>query len=187
MLLCSAHGVPATVHAGEWAGTEHNLRLALEQDCVRRIGHGIQLARHPPLVELARSRGVHVECCLTANVGGGKVRGLRPSRQATESHRDPCTPLQVASYAEHPIRNLISAGVSVSLSSDNLLASGSRATGGADPVGETVAALERVGLTEEQVVACALSGVDAAFCAESDKEGVKASIREAAADLGVAV
>lgn len=96
-------------------------------------------------------------------------------------------PPQVPTYEAHPIRDLVRAGVAVSLSSDNLLASGSLATGGADPVGETVAALERVGLTEEQVVASALSAMDAAFCADSDRREVQAIIWEAAAGLGVAV
>lgn len=63
---------------------------------------------------------MHVECCMTANVGGKKARD----------------------FATHPVQRYLAAGISASLNSDNLLVSGSVETGPATSTGEVVRAVE---------------------------------------------
>lgn len=103
-------GVPVTVHAGEWPVNEQfgttsldNLKEVLQCGFVRRVGHGIMLVGDEDLLRNISSRNPNVcfECCLTANVGW-KIR----------------------SYAEHPVKEMISAGANIALSCDNLLLSG---------------------------------------------------------------
>jgi adenosine deaminase len=65
----ATHGVPITVHAGEWLGSVDNLRLALtDLPGVRRIGHGVCLSGHKDLLALAVQKDVCLEVCLTSNV-----------------------------------------------------------------------------------------------------------------------
>jgi adenosine deaminase len=123
--------VPVTVHAGEWPaerGTVANLRLALACPAVRRLGHALTLPLDAGLLAQAAAAGVLVECCLTGNVGAGRVAG---------------------GFEAHPIRALAAAGVPVSVNCDNLLLSG--AAGGAmaaSPVHELARLVGRRGRGE---------------------------------------
>ena len=69
-IACAArHGVPVTVHAGEWLDSTDNLRLALtELPGITRIGHGVCLRGQPELLALAAQKNVCLEVCLTSNV-----------------------------------------------------------------------------------------------------------------------
>ena len=51
--LAKEGGVPLTVHAGEWPQDEciENVRFALDELEVSRIGHGIQIGRYPDLLQ----------------------------------------------------------------------------------------------------------------------------------------
>jgi adenosine deaminase len=61
-----------------------------------RIGHGIRILEDPELVDLARARGIALEVCPTSNVMLGMVRARH----------------------EHPLLELIQAGLIVTLKSD---------------------------------------------------------------------
>ena len=101
--LAVSSNIPVTVHAGEWANTESNIILAVNLG-VDRIGHGITVVNDTELLKLIASKDITVECCLTSNVGSGRVK----------------------SYEAHPIRHMFDAGIKVTVSSDNLLLSGSK-------------------------------------------------------------
>jgi adenosine deaminase len=123
--------VPVTVHAGEWPaerGTVANLRLALACPAVRRLGHALTLPLDAELLAQAAAADVLVECCLTGNVGAGRVAG---------------------GFEAHPIRALAAAGVSVSVNCDNLLLSGAAdAAMAASPVHELARLVGRRGRGE---------------------------------------
>lgn len=90
-----AAGVPLVLHAGEHGGPA-SVRAALAQGS-QRIGHGVQAVEDPALVaELAR-RQIPLEVCPTSNI---------------------CLKVY-PSLAEHPIQQLIEAGVIVTVNSDD--------------------------------------------------------------------
>jgi adenosine deaminase len=84
------------VHAGEWAGPDR-IREALETLPVQRLGHGVRAIEDPSLVKDIVARDVTLEVCPGSNVATGLYKSL----------------------SDHPIRNLMSAGVNVTLNSDD--------------------------------------------------------------------
>ncbi len=94
-----AGGLRITLHAGEWGGAAQVRRaLALEPE---RIAHGPGAADDPALVAELIARGVTLDLCPTSNVQAGIV----------------------PSVADHPLARLHRAGVSVTLSTDDLTVS----------------------------------------------------------------
>ena len=88
-------GLGIAAHAGEFAAA--NIAAALRTPGLTRLGHAVYAAGDPRLLEqIARSR-VTVECSLSCNVVLGAV----------------------VSYEAHPIRQFVSAGIPVTLSTDD--------------------------------------------------------------------
>lgn len=90
-----ALSIPFTIHAGEAAGPE-SIRAALAMGA-SRIGHGVRAIEDPDLVRVLAQEGTTLECCLTSNVQTKAVSAL----------------------SAHPLRHLLSAGVRVTLNTDN--------------------------------------------------------------------
>jgi adenosine deaminase len=150
-------GVGVTCHAGEWPVNEafgtkslDNLHLVLQNRVVSRVGHGIQLVHDEDLLRQAAAstntvacRGqqqqVCFECCLSANVGW-----------------------KVPSYAEHPVKRMIRAGVKVALCCDNLLLSGA-ADRVPSPSNEIVHFIRDVGMSYDDLAAVLLNSAQASF------------------------
>jgi adenosine deaminase/aminodeoxyfutalosine deaminase len=124
------HSVP---HAGESTGPE-SIWAALTHLGAERIGHGIAAARDPRLLEHLRDTGIPLEVCPTSNV---------------------CT-RSVPSLAEHPLPQLVAAGVRVSINSDD------------PPMFSTT-------LNREYAVAAQLLGLTVAGVAELAREAVRGS------------
>jgi adenosine deaminase len=99
-------GLGLTCHAGESDSGVRVLEAAARGPT--RIGHGVHIMRGATVaqttqwIEQARTMGLHFEVCPTSNVHTGAA----------------------ASLAEHPIRAMVEAGLSVSCSTDNRLMSG---------------------------------------------------------------
>jgi len=93
-------GLGLTCHAGEAdVGTRVLEAASLG---ATRIGHGIHIAAEASLMHQARELGLHFEVCPSSNVHTGAA----------------------ASLAAHPIRSMLAAGLSLSVSTDNRLMSG---------------------------------------------------------------
>lgn len=90
-------------HAGEFDGP-HRVREAIEQLGVTRVQHGVRAIEDPAVVALAAERGVTFDVCPISNV----KLGVYPS------------------LAEHPLRELIAAGVNCTVSSDDPLVFGNQ-------------------------------------------------------------
>ena len=73
------------------------MRGAVEALQVERVGHGIRSSADPELLALLREREVTLDVCPSSNVRTGAV----------------------ASLAEHPLRELVEAGVRVTLNTDD--------------------------------------------------------------------
>ena len=88
-------GLNITAHAGEIATA--NIEAALRMPGLIRIGHGTYAHKIPGMLEQLVDRQITVECCLSVNA----VMGAVPS------------------YADHPLRKMVDAGVRVALCTDN--------------------------------------------------------------------
>lgn len=89
-------GLHVTVHAGEAAGPE-SMWQAIRLLGAERIGHGFAAAHDPALVAYLAERQIGLEMSLTSNV---QISAF-------------------PSYAEHPIRSLLEAGVLIALNTDD--------------------------------------------------------------------
>jgi adenosine deaminase len=136
-------GLGCTMHAGEWAGAE-SVRAALELP-ITRIGHGVRAIEDAALVAEIAQRGIVLECCPTSNV----VLGVYES------------------YAEHPLRELAAAGVSVTLGSDD------PPYFGATIGGEYEIAASKLGFDDDELRAITATAIGAAFC----EDRLKAALR----------
>ncbi len=137
--IAAAADLGCTVHAGEWAGPE-SVRAALELP-ITRIAHGVRSIEDPALVEELAEREIVLEVCPTSNV----VLGVFPT------------------YEEHPLPQLIEAGVRVTLGSDD------PPYFGASIGGEYAIAGERMGLGDTLLREVTRTAVNAAFCEETLK------------------
>ena len=91
--------IPVTIHAGEAAGTE-SIRAAVAMGAAR-IGHGIRAAYDAETMELLKEHHITLELCPTSNLNT-KV---------------------VDSIEQYPIRQLMDAGVAVTINTDNMTVS----------------------------------------------------------------
>ena len=132
----AAAGLGITAHAGEFSPA--NVAAALHVPGLTRLGHAVHATGDPRLLEQLAHAGVTVECCLTCNV----VLGATPS------------------YAEHPIRRFIAAGIPVTLNSD-------------DPervcttIGREYAIAAALGFTPDELLSFTRNAVRASFTSES--------------------
>jgi len=131
--IAAGAGLGCSVHAGEWAGAE-SVRAALELP-VTRIAHGVRAIEDPGLVDELASRGVVLECCPTSNV----VLGVFDS------------------YEAHPLPALRSAGVRVTLASDD------PPYFGASVGGEYAIARERFGMDDDDLRELTRTAIEASF------------------------
>lgn len=128
------HSVP---HAGEMSGPA-SVRGAIVHLKAERIGHGIRILEDPELVAMARAREIALEVCPMSNVMLGMVRA-----------RD-----------EHPLPELLEAGLTVTLNSD-------------------IPGVLRTNLTTEYVFAREQFALDDRALAELARAGVKSSFADA--------
>jgi aminodeoxyfutalosine deaminase len=129
-----ALGLGSVPHAGETDGPA-SVREALEELGADRIGHGVRSVEDEELVAELAERGTCLEVCLTSNRLLGVVDDL----------------------ARHPLPDLLAAGVTVSLNTDD---PGYFAT---DLTTELVAASEHFGLTADDHVVLQRTAVAASF------------------------
>jgi adenosine deaminase/aminodeoxyfutalosine deaminase len=128
-----AEGLHSVPHAGESTGPE-TIWDSLVHLGAERIGHGIAAAGDARLVEYLRDNAIPLEVCPTSNV---------------------CT-RSVPSLAEHPLPQLVAAGVPVTINSDD------------PPMFATT-------LNAEYAVAADLLDLDAAGVADLARAAVRAS------------
>ncbi len=89
-------GYAAVAHAGETGGADH-VRQAVEELHVRRVQHGVRAVEDPAVLALLAERQVCCDVALTSNL-------------CLTRFKDPRT---------HPVRELLAAGVPVTLGSDD--------------------------------------------------------------------
>ncbi|KUF09694.1 adenosine deaminase [Pseudoponticoccus marisrubri] len=137
-------GLQLTSHAGEWRGPSE-VREAVEDLRVTRIGHGVRAIEDPATVEMLAERGVTLEVCPGSNV----VLGVYPA------------------LADHPIDRLRRAGVKVTVSTDDppFFHTTMRR--------EYTGLAQRFGWDEEVFAEINNTAMDAAFCDAATRAAVK--------------
>ncbi|MBI3828974.1 MAG: adenosine deaminase [Planctomycetes bacterium] len=148
-------GLAVTLHAGEDPRAEapgaNGVREAVEQYHAARIGHGVRAVESPAVLKLLADRKIALEVCLTSNV-------------QTQAAR---------SYSEHPLRQLLAAGVPATLNTDDPLISGITLTE------EYARAHERCGLPLHALRDLAVQGAAAAFLPAAERTKLVARVSEA--------
>lgn len=94
--LAREAGLASVPHAGETVGPG-SIRGAINILQARRIGHGVRCLEDPSLVELLRERQIPLEVCPSSNICLGVARSLE----------------------EHPLPQLLAAGLYVTINSDD--------------------------------------------------------------------
>ena len=136
-------GLHVTLHAGEWGGAAQVKRaLALDPE---RIAHGPLAIDDPALVAELVASGVWLDLCLTSNYQARIVE----------------------SFEAHPFRQLMHAGVNVTLNTDDLTVSDVSLSE------EYARAVERLGVTVPELWAVNTAAIEAAFCGEPTKEDLR--------------
>lgn len=127
-------GLRTCAHAGESSGPE-GVRGALDLLEAERIDHGIRAVEDPALVADLAARGIPLDVCPTSNVRLGVV----------------------PSMAAHPIERLRSAGVRVSVNTDDPLLFGTSVDG------EYVTCAESFGWDRSVLAAVARTSIESCF------------------------
>jgi adenosine deaminase len=155
--LARAEGFGCVAHAGESSGPD-GVVDALELLGVDRIDHGVRAAEDPALVaRLARS-GMVLDMCLTSNLT-----------------------MLYGSFDEHPLAELLAAGVPVTLNTDDPAYLDISLTD------EFVLAADRLAWSLEDAIARVRTAVDAAFCDPARATSLRRELEDfAAANAGPA-
>ncbi len=137
--FAAAHqlGLRSLPHAGETTGPE-TVWSALRDLGAERIGHGIAAAQDQDLMAYLAGEGITLEVCPTSNLCTGAVADLE----------------------RHPLRQLMDAGVPITLSTDD------PGMFGTDLVNEYLVAQRIAGLTSDEIISIVRQGIDASYCDE---------------------
>jgi adenosine deaminase len=137
-------GLHVTVHAGEAAGPE-SIWQAIRFLGAERIGHGFAAAQDPALVAYLAERQIGLEMSLTSNV---QISAF-------------------ASYAEHPVRELLEAGVLIALNTDD------PGISAVDIRHEYEVAAPAAGLSPEQIRRLQANALEMAFLPDTEKRRLR--------------
>jgi adenosine deaminase len=142
-------GLGLTCHAGEADVGARVLEAAALG--ATRIGHGIHIVQDAGDMQRARELGLHFEVCPSSNVHTGAV----------------------ASLAAHPLRAMLAAGLSLSVSTDNRLMSGVSLSS------ELQAMHQVLGLGLEQIGQMQREAARASFMPDADRAAALAALAPA--------
>ena len=135
--------IPYTIHAGEMGDGSH-VPMAIAMGAWR-IGHGFNCVQKSEWMQEVVDKQIPLEICLSGNTISS-MNGF---------------------YGDHPVRQLLAAGVKVTLNTDNM-------TFVKTDLDNEYAQLRALGVSLEQLEQCAKNSIDAAFCSEE----VKAKLRK---------
>ncbi|MET8754025.1 adenosine deaminase [Streptomyces sp. NPDC059104] len=148
-----AAGLRSVPHAGETTGPE-TVWDAVRELGAERIGHGTSAAKDPELLAYLAEHRIALEVCPTSNI-------------ATRA---------VVDLDEHPVKEMVAAGVLVTINSDDPPMFGS------DLNNEYAVAARLLGLDERGLAQLAKNAVEASFLDPAGKEKLSAEIDAYTAD-----
>ena len=136
------------MHAGEAAGSE-NVWTAVQLLGASRIGHGIAAHSDPDCVDMLIEKNVTLEICPTSNLLTGAV----------------------SSIYEHPILDLLRAGVKITIGDDD------SSTFSTD-INREIYLLLEVGMTREELFNTQINGISSGFCDYETRASIVASLHK---------
>jgi adenosine deaminase len=142
-----ANGLRSVPHAGETTNAQ-TIWDSIHLLGAERIGHGIRAVQDPALLEYLAENGIALEVCPTSNV---------------------CT-RAVPSLQEHPLPELVAAGVQLSINSDDPPMFSTTLNN------EYLVAAQLLGLTEAGVADLARAAVRHSFASDAQKTALLAEI-----------
>jgi adenosine deaminase len=142
-------GLQATIHAGEWGGAQ-NVRQAIEEFGVNRIGHGVRVLEDAYTTALAVERGTIFEVCITSNFQSGVVGVLK----------------------NHPLQKMIASGINVTLNTDDPSISQITLTD------EYELACTELGLGQDVLKGRILAALQAGFFTGKEREKLSAQLKK---------
>lgn len=142
-------GLNLTTHAGEWRGADE-VRDALDDLKVTRIGHGVRSIEDPALLERLCEDDITLEVCPLSNI----QLGVFPSIEA------------------HPMEKLRSAGVSVTVSTDDPPFFHSTMTAEYEALARTFS------WNEDDFQELNQNAIEAAFCNAETKDRIKEILKQ---------
>jgi adenosine deaminase len=143
-------GLGVTVHVGEFSTA--NIAQAVCLPGVSRLGHAVFAASSQRLLEAVKRAGVAIECCLSSNVLLGGV----------------------SSYQEHPFRQFLTAGIPVTLNTDDPLRM-------CTSIGREYAIAAALGLSRPDLLKISQDAVRASFTTAKRKTALLWEIDDASA------
>ncbi len=141
-------------HAGEFLGADF-VRRVLEELQPQRIEHGVRAVEEPALLAELKRRGVALDVCPISN------HKLMPG----------------VTLAAHPVRQLLDAGVTVTISTDDPISFGNTLTD------DYAALVEQCGFTRRELVRLARNGFEVALLTEAQKRPLLAELNGLMAGL----
>ncbi|MDR2527036.1 MAG: hypothetical protein LBC92_04135, partial [Rickettsiales bacterium] len=68
--FANTFGLKTTIHVGEeyYEGVDNAMSEVIEKYKVKRIGHGIQIAKFPKLMDIASKNNIVFEICISSNL-----------------------------------------------------------------------------------------------------------------------
>ncbi|GAA1734287.1 adenosine deaminase [Microbacterium paludicola] len=145
--IARAAGLQSTPHAGELVGPE-SVREAIDDLGADRVLHGVRAIEDTTLVAELAERGIPLDVCPTSNVLLDVVGSLE----------------------EHPLPRLLAAGVRCSINADDPILFGPNIRA------EYEACRATLGLTDEQLAACAWTSIETTLAPDEVKADAKARI-----------
>lgn len=139
-------GLAITAHAGEAAGSQ-SMWQAIQELGATRIGHGVNAIHDPKLMEYLAKHRIGIESCPTSNLHTSTV----------------------VSYAEHPFRTFMDAGVLISLNTDD------PGVSAIDIKHEYLIAKSELKLTDAELAQVQRNGVEMAFLSDSERKALYAA------------
>lgn len=134
--------IPYTIHAGEMGDGSH-VPMAIAMGAWR-IGHGFNCVQKPEWLQEVVDKQIPLEVCLSGNTISS-MNGF---------------------YGDHPVRQLLAAGVKVTLNTDNM-------TFVKTDLDNEYAQMRALGVSMEQLEQCAKNSIEAAFCSEEVKSKLR--------------
>ena len=145
--LAKAAGLQSTPHAGELVGPE-SIRDALDALQADRILHGVRAAEDPALVAELADRGIPLDVCPTSNLLLEVVDDM----------------------TAHPLVGLLDAGVRCSINADDPILFGP------DILDEYELCRRELGMTDEQLAACAWTSIETTLADDETKARARSAI-----------
>lgn len=141
--VISKEGIPFTIHAGE-VGSYESVDAAIRFGA-KRIGHGIRGVDNQETINALINNKIYLEVCPDSNLDTRAVKVIE----------------------EHPIRQLVDAGVLVTISTDNRTVSNTSLEHEYDLL------RNHLGFSDEDILKFNLNAVDAAFISEEEKQELR--------------